>query len=210
MDTVFLIKFFGALFAIMNPFMTLPMFLSLTEEMDAKAQRRTAIATVGYATVLCVVVAVAGNHLLNFFGITVDDFRVAGGLVLMMIALGMLNGTGSSAHTGTPSEQAHQAQAVNIAFYPIAFPMIVGPGTITTLVIFAAHAKGAADVGAFALVLGAILATLGIVLYFASYIGHFLSKTLRVIISRLMGMILAAIAVEMLAAGLKAILPGLR
>ena len=209
MDTLFLVKFLGALFAIMNPFMTLPMFLSLTDGLDESAQHRTALATLAYSTVMCTVIALAGNGLLAFFGISVDDFRVAGGLVLMMIAFGMLKGTGSSAHQGTPAEQAHQAQVANIAFYPITFPMIVGPGTITTLVIFAAEAKGPADWGAMALVLALVLGALGVVLYFSALIGHFLSQTLRVIMTRLMGMILAAIAVEMIAKGVKAILPGL-
>ena len=177
--------------------------------MDAGAQRRVAIAALGYTTVLCVVVAVAGNRLLGFFGITVDDFRVAGGLVLLMIALGMLDGTGSTAHTGTTAEREQHAQLSSVAFYPIAFPMIVGPGTITTLVVFAAQAHGAADAGAFAAVLAAVLVALGVVLYFAGYIGHLLSQTLRVVMSRLMGMILAAIAVEMMTTGLKALFPGL-
>lgn len=209
MATAFLIKFLGALFAIMNPFMTLPVFLSLTDGMDASSQRRTALATVFFCTVMCTIVAIAGTGILAFFGITIDDFRVAGGLVLMMIAFGLLNGTGISAHHGTEAERAHQAQVANVAFYPLTFPMIVGPGTITTLVIFLGQAQGPADHAAFALALALVLVALGLVLYFAAAIGHLLSQTLRVIMSRLMGMILVAIAVEMIVQGLRTMLPGL-
>jgi multiple antibiotic resistance protein len=209
MDYAYLIKFLGALFAIMNPFMTLPMFLSLTDGLEESKQRRIALSTLGYCTIMCVTVAVAGTHLLTFFGISVDDFRVAGGLVLMVIGFGMLNGTGSRAHHGTSAEQEHQAQVTSIAFYPITFPMIVGPGTITTLVLFMAQAKGPMDYVAFAMVVALVLALLGIVLYLAGFIGHFLSQTLRVILSRVMGLILIAISVEMAATGLKAVLPGL-
>lgn len=209
MDPGYLIKFLGALFAIMNPFMTLPLFLTLTDGMAPAAQRRVGLAALGYATVMCAVVAVAGNQLLGFFGISVDDFRVAGGLVLMVIAFGMLDGTGASAHTGTPAEQADHAEVANVAFYPLTFPMIVGPGTITTLVVFAADVHSLGRLGAFALVLAAVLAALGVVLFFAAFIGHLMSRTLRVIMGRLMGLILAAIAVEMIATGLKALFPAL-
>jgi len=209
MDTAFFIKALGALFAIMNPFMTLPVFLSLTDGASRAGQRRVAFAVTGFSAALCAVIALAGLQILGFFGISVDDFRVAGGLVLLLISLGMLHGTGSSVHHGTADEQAHQAQLDAIAFYPLSFPMIVGPGTITTIVIFTGQANGMAEYGALAAALVAVLASLALVLYFAASIGQFMSQTLRVIMIRLMGMILAAISVEMIAAGLKAILPGL-
>ena len=95
------------------------------------------------------------------------------------------------------------------AFYPLTFPMIVGPGTITTLLVFHHEAGTGAARLAFWAVLAAMLALLGLALFFAGAIGAHLSAKLRVIMSRLMGMILLAIAVSMLVAGLKALLPGL-
>ncbi len=90
----------------------------------------------------------------------------------------------------------------------MAFPMIVGPGTITTLVLLG----GGGSVGSYAsvaLALAAVLVMLGVVLYFSTSIGHLLSQKLRTIMTRLMGMILAAIAVQMVVAGLLAVFPGL-
>ncbi|MBE2275747.1 MAG: MarC family protein [Rhodobacteraceae bacterium] len=208
MDSAFFIKAFGGIFAIMNPFLALPVFLSLTEEQDPASRRRTALAVTGYALALSFLVAIAGARLLSVFGVGVQEFRVAGGIVVMLIGLQMLNGT-NSAHAGTPAEQAQPVQRDQVAFYPMAFPMIVGPGTIATIVLFTGQAKGLADQAALAVALVLVLALTGTLLWFAGDIGRVMSQTLRTIVTRLMGMILVAIAVTMLADGLKTILPGL-
>ena len=96
MDLTLLVKALGAFFAIMNPFVNLPLFLSLTAGQEPAQQRRTAWRTTLFSALMCAVVAVSGSALLRFFGISIDDFRVAGGLVLLTIALGMLSGRGSS------------------------------------------------------------------------------------------------------------------
>ena len=208
MDLTLLVKALGAFFAIMNPFVNLPLFLSLTTGQDPAQQRRTAWRTTLFSALMCAVIAVSGSALLRFFGISLDDFRVAGGLVLLTIALGMLSGRGSSAHEGSKAEKAHAA-ANDIAFYPMTFPMIVGPGTITTIIVLFSQADGAKKVVAVVLALILVLAALGGVLHFSSTIGRHMSLTLRTIMTRLMGMILAAIAVGMLAAGLSQLFPGL-
>lgn len=209
MDQTYGLRFFGALFAIMNPLMVLPLFLSLTDRFTPAEQRRTALAVTLYAAIMCAVIAVAGQRLLAFFGIGIDDFRLAGGLVLSGIALNMLNGAGNPAHEGGENETVAPRRVDAVAFYPLTFPMVVGPGTITTLLVFVGEARTPGDLGAFAVVLALMLAILGVVLHFAAAIGAHLSATLRVIISRLMGMILLALAMGMLAAGLKSLLPGL-
>ena len=88
MATAVLIKALGAFFAIMNPFVNLPLFLSLTQEQDAATQRRTAVRTTISSTVMCTVVLLLGATILRFFGIGVDDFRIAGGIVLLIISFG--------------------------------------------------------------------------------------------------------------------------
>lgn len=209
LDHSYGIKFLGALFAVMNPLVNLPIFLSLTDGQSVADQRRIALQVLFYAAVMCAVVAVGGQQILAFFGISVADFRVAGGLVLAAIGLHMLNGQSNPAHNGSPEEKPHIDATENIAFFPMTFPMVVGPGAITTLVVFLPEATSARDVTAYALVVAAILAALGVTLYFAAAIGARLSQTLRMIMTRLMGMILLAIAVDMIAAGLTALLPGL-
>lgn len=209
MDTALLVKALGGFFAIMNPFVALPLFLSLTTGYDAARQRTTAIRVAIYSLVMAVVIMVSGTTLLGLFGVTVNDFRVAGGIVLMMIALGMLNG-GSSAHSGTPDERQHQQQQAetgDVAFYPLTFPMILGPGTITAIVVFTGQADGVGGYAAIGLALLLVLALLTVVLWFAPSIGHHMSQTLQTMMTRLMGMILAAIAVSMVVAGLQGLIP---
>lgn len=209
MNASFGVTFFGALFAIMNPLVTLPLFLSLTSDQSAADQRQTALSVMFYAAVMCAVIALAGRVILDFFGVGVDDFRVAGGLVLAGIALNMLSGAGNPAHEGGRAEGVQTRPTASVAFYPLTFPMVVGPGTITTLLVFGQQATGTTEHIVFAVVVALMLALLGIVLWFAPVIGVHLSATLRVIMSRLMGMILLAISVAMMAAGLKALFPGL-
>ncbi|GMA18021.1 MarC family protein [Arsenicicoccus piscis] len=212
MDTALLVKAFGGFFAIMNPFVALPMFLTLTAGYDLKRQRTTALRVALYSTVMGLVIMVSGTAILTFFGVGVNDFRVAGGIVLMSIALGMLHG-GSSSHTGTKSEQAQQSKQAaesDVSFYPLTFPMILGPGTITTIIVFAGQAQGVSGNLAVVLSLLVVIALLLLVLWFAPKIGRHLSETLRVMMTRLMGMILAAIAVQMVLAGLMGLIPALR
>lgn len=209
-DVALFLKALGALFAVMNPLAALPMFLSLTDGYDPARRRRTAIRVVLYSLVMAAVVLVGGQAVLGFFGVGVNDFRVAGGIVLMTIALGLLNGA-SAVHSGNAHEQRHQAtqaQVGDVSFYPITFPLLMGPGTITSLIVLtgAGGLGGQVAVGSAVVV---VLALLLVVLWFAATIGAHLSDTLRTIMTRLMGMILAAIAVEMVAAGLLALFPGL-
>lgn len=210
MDAALFLKALGALFAVMNPLAALPMFLSLTDGYNLARQRRTAIRVVLYSLVMAAVVMVGGQALLGFFGVGVNDFRVAGGIVLMTIALGLLNGA-SAVHSGNSAEQQHQAvqaQVGDVSFYPVTFPLLMGPGTITSLIVLtgAGGVAGYLSVGAAVV---AVLALLLVLLWFAGSIGAHLSVTLRTIMTRLMGMILAAIAVEMVATGLLALFPGL-
>ncbi len=144
MDVSLFLHSMAGLFAIMNPFVALPMFLALTDGAAIREQRRAALRVVLYTLVLTAVVFGSGTAVLRFFGIGITAFRIAGGIVLLVIGLSMLDGTGSSAHTGTKGEQEHLSQTPDVAFYPMAFPVIAGPGTITTLVILTGQAKGAA------------------------------------------------------------------
>ena len=209
MDYTELTKAFGAFFAIMNPFVNLPVFLALTTGFSVAQQRTLAVKITVYSAVMCAVILFAGQNIISFFGITVDEFRIAGGLVLAQISWSMLNGNNVSSHQGSEKEKDNMQDLSGLAFYPITFPMIVGPGTIATLIIYAGHAKDVEALTALGVIVVVILAILFVVLFFASFFGKILSDIMRVIMTRLMGMILLAIAVEMIIVGVKAVLPGL-
>jgi multiple antibiotic resistance protein len=215
MNIAFAATFLGALFAIMNPFINLPFFLAMTANNTVAEQRKIALQVVTYTAVMCIVISLAGNVILGFFGISVNAFRVAGGLVLLGIAFSMLNGHQITAHERGDHEKKsdpgpdNEDKDDNIAFYPMTFPLIVGPGTIATLIIYMTQARDVGDYAAFALIVAVLIGALFVVLYYAAAIGKLLSARMRVIMTRLMGMILAAIAVGMVVNGLKILLPGL-
>ena len=209
MDSVELTKAFGAFFAIMNPFVNLPIFMALTTGFSVAQQRKLAIKIALFSAVMCAVILLAGQAIIHFFGITVDQFRIAGGVVLAHIAWSMLNGDSISSHHGSTEEQGQMEDLSELAFYPITFPMIVGPGTIATLIIYASHATGLAQTLEVAVLVAVVLLMLFVVLFFASAFSKVLTDTMRVITTRLMGMILLAIAVSMVTAGISALFPGL-
>lgn len=209
MELQFAIGMFGALFAVMNPFVNLPIFLSLTAGMDPARQRKTALQVLFYTTASCLIVALGGSAILGFFDISIDAFRLAGGLVLLQIGFHMLNGNDSSAHHGTTAEQQSHAEVDSIGFYPMTFPMLVGPGTMTTLILFTHKVQTPKDWIGYGACVAAVLILLALVLYFAADIGRVLTATMRTIMTRIMGMILLAIAVGMITAGAVKLLPGL-
>lgn len=209
METTLAVGFFGALFAIMNPITNLPVFLSVTQSLTAADQRKIAVKTALYCVILGGAFAAIGSQALGLFGISVDDLRVAGGLVVMMIGLNMLNGNESSSHHGTAGEKDAYPEPDTVAFYPLAFPILVGPGTITTLILYAHHIKTPVEAIVYAGVFLIVVALLLVTFWNAAWLADRLSDNARVIMSRFMGMILSAIAISMIADGLKALLPGL-
>ncbi len=209
MEHSFAITMFGALFAVMNPFVNLPIFLGLTDGQPVAAQRKAAVQIVFYTAIMCAVVALSGSFILTFFGISIDAFRLAGGVVLGHIGWDMLNGKDSNSHHGSTSEKANISTGQDIAFFPMTFPMLVGPGTITTLILYTEKADSLQNFVAYGAVAALVIGIMGVVLWFSGEISHHLSATMRVIMTRIMGMILMAIAAGMITDGLKVLLPGL-
>lgn len=197
------IKAFGVFLAIMNPFLSLPVFLAMTEGFSRDQQRVLARKIAVWSAVMCAILILAGQQIIGFFGITIDEFRVAGGVVLASIAWSMLNGRNVTSHQGSSQERDQMHDLDAMAFYPLTFPLIVGPGTIATIIIYTSDTSLYARHMTVAAILVLILLLIFITMFFAAEIGKVLSMTMRVITTRLMGMILLAIAVGMVANGIK-------
>ncbi|WP_150525185.1 MarC family protein [Roseibium sediminis] len=209
MDTAFFLKMFAALFAIMNPIANLPVFLSLTADRDAAGQRKVVVTLLFALVAGSVLIAIAGNGILDLFGISVDAFRLAGGFLILLIALNLISGEQSKAHHGTDDEKAHHAEQDNPAIYPLTIPILLGPGTISTMIIFRGQATGAAQEIAYVAAMAASIGLLAITFFSAPLLSRVLGQTATSVMSRLMGMILAAIAMGMMVESLKVLLPGL-
>ena len=210
-DLAFSIKVFTALYAIINPVANLPVFLSLTQGATDAERRRIAVTTLLAVSVGCVVSAVAGEAILSVFGVSISDFRLAGGLLVLLIALSMLHGTASTQQAPTDKERQDLAHSDSddVAIYPLAIPLLLGPGAIATMIVLGHTAYRSGQELAFALGLLVFLALLSVAMLAAPWIGHHLSARSTAITQRLMGMILAAIAVDMMWTSLRASFPGL-
>ena len=189
-----------AFFAIMNPIANAPLFLAMTEEFDSVMQRRIALRSVAVAFIIISVFAIGGREIFSVFGITLPAFRIAGGMMIMLIGYHMLQGENTSFHTKEDNDNSRGA-ALDIAIIPLGIPILAGPGTIATAMNFAAESSFleiARVLGAFALMCG--------LTFIAFSSSHWLSRVLGQnaikVVSRLMGLILAVVGVQMLIAGI--------
>ena len=133
-DLAFSIKVFSALFAIMNPVANVPVFLSLTQGASDAERRRVAVTALIAVSVGCVVAAVAGEAILDVFGVSIHDFRLAGGLLVLLIALSMLHGNASTQQAPTDQERKDWRAPMPTAWPSTAGdPLLLGPGAIATM-----------------------------------------------------------------------------
>ncbi|MEJ2762295.1 MAG: MarC family protein [Gammaproteobacteria bacterium] len=191
-----------AFFAIMNPIANAPLFLALTEEFDSGTKRMVALRSVGIAFIIISAFAISGREIFSAFGITLPAFRIAGGLMIGLIGYHMLQGQNSSLHTPTEEDnEKSRDAALDIAITPLAIPILAGPGTIATAMNFAAQSSFPQILrvlGAFALMCAlTFIAFLG-----SRWLSQALGQNAIKVVSRLMGLILAVIGVQMLIAGI--------
>ena len=196
------VKFFAALFAIMNPIGGMPVFLSITEgKSDADRARIALVASAAVAVILVVCVLI-GAELLKAFGISVAGLRTAGGLIILSIAYSLLHAKASGMHQAPADAEPQESPAV----YPLAMPMIAGPGAISTVIVFAHGAS--APSGYVPLIV--VIALMAILTYLGMRMSVLASKVLGEagmnVITRLMGIILASIAVEMIFDGARVLM----
>jgi multiple antibiotic resistance protein len=199
-------RFFVALFVILDPFAAIPIFIALTKNYTTTEQGR--IANIASLTVLIMLIASAlmGETLLHTMGTSLASFRVGGGFVLLLMALAMLNGQAGPVRT-SPAEEAEAGDRNTIAVVPLAIPLLAGPGSISTVII-QMHRSDLQYHGLIVLAtIVLVCVLLWLVLRLSATIGRMLGQIGLNIINRLFGLILTAIAVEIMANGLKQLFP---
>ncbi|WP_428645208.1 MarC family protein [Roseibium sp.] len=209
MDQGLFLKLFAALFAIMNPIANLPVFLSLTADKGAAFERKVAFTLLISLSVGAAIIGLTGDTILKVFGISLDAFRLAGGFLILLIALNLISGEQSKAHHGTDEEKEHHGEQDNPAIYPLTVPILLGPGSISTMIIFRGQVGDLKQEIAYVAAIAAAIGLLIVTFFAAPFLSRFLGQTATSVMSRLMGMILAAIAMEMMVDSIKALLPGL-
>lgn len=193
---------FMGFFAIMNPIANTPVFLGLTADDRPAIRRRVAAKALLTAFVLIVVFCLLGKMIFSLFGITLPAFRITGGVLVALIGYQMLHGEQSSVHQPTREDQKNSMDAaLSIAVTPLAIPILGGPGTIATAMNYASTggvAEMVITIAAFAVL---CLITYGFFIFGQRLTGFLGSEGLNVI-TRLMGLILAVIGVQMLIGGI--------
>jgi len=202
------IKIFIGLLAIVGPLGAIPMFISMTAD-ETDSQRRQTINTVGLSVGIILLVSLFfGESLLHFFGITIDSFRVGGGILLLLMAISMLHGK-TSPVAQTDEEAAESIEKESVGVVPLAMPLLAGPGAISTVILAAHKSTGAAHYLSISLDIVLLSLLIWAVLRLSPWIESHISVTGINIFTRIMGLILAAIAVEFIANGIKGLFPGL-
>lgn len=201
------IQVFTTLFAIINPVGAVPLFLSFTENMQHKRKETARTAALAVSLILIVTVIV-GEPVLHLFHISVDAFRVAGGILLLFIAFNMLQARrGRSRHT--PEEDEDAIDSDSVAIVPLALPLLAGPGAISTTILYSHQMAGMGGKIALSVICALVACSVWISLHLAPQIAERMSRTAINIMMRVMGLILAAMSIEFIVNGLKNLLPGL-
>ncbi len=200
MDSAFLITAFVTLFVVIDPIGLTPVFIALTADTDARHRRGVAIRSCAVGAGVLFLFAFLGESVLTFIGISMPAFRISGGILLFLTALDML----FERRTKRREDQADaEADYPDPSVFPIAIPLIAGPGAIASVILLTGRAGGAAGIAS---VLGVLIGVLLIVLLFffsAGLIERALGKTGITVVTRLLGMLLAALSVQFVLDGLR-------
>lgn len=202
---------FIALFALMNPFSLLGIYLDITQKFSELYKKKLLLVMIIAVNIILFSFLFGGEELLGFFGVDLAGFTVAGGIIIFLMGLTMVRAKHSEIHHA--SEEGEEAKGVenpaSVGVVPLAIPILAGPGTIS-VVINNAHTFNSLT-GDLAIVIGIVLVSIIVyfVFRFGTIIAKKLGKTGMNIITRIMGLILMAMAFDMMAKGLTGLFPAL-
>ena len=202
----FLISALVTLLVVVDPVGLVPTFLAITDGVSPKFRRQIALRASLLAGAILVGTALFGDWLLRNLGITLPAFRIAGGLLLFTVAFEMVLGLRLK-HAAQDAEQAAEEHLHNMAAFPLAIPLMAGPGAITATILLAGQANyRPAWLAVLLLTVAAVIAACFVCFAAADRIGKLLGVTGNVVLSRLLGVILAALAVQYVIDGVRAAL----
>jgi multiple antibiotic resistance protein len=193
MDARFLIEVFVTLVVIMDPPGAVPVFLAVTVGLNAAERRRAALMAVITAFLVITLFAVGGRQLLHYLGVTVPALQASGGLLLLVVALQLLHGHSVSATDIAPE------QRTTIGMVPLGTPLLAGPGAIVATIVFVQRADTGGRLVALLLGILGVHMTLYLAMRFSEVIRRVIRDAGILLVTRVAGMLLAAIAVQMLA-----------
>ena len=191
---------FTSFFTLINPLGTMPIFLTMTSNIDEKHRTRTAKKATIVAFFTIVLFAFLGQLLFNFFGISVHSFRIVGGVIFFIMGMDMLQARLGKVKV---KETEIKSYVNDISITPLAIPMICGPGALTNSIVMMEDADSIGKIVALVISVAVVMSLTFLILYSSSKIIKFLGETGINVMMRLMGLIVMVIAVEFFFAGLK-------
>lgn len=208
------LNFFIALLAILNPIGNIPIFLEHVNTETAEVQKNIAVLMASSIFVIILFFYFTGQPFLSLFGITIPAFRIAGGILIMTIGFRLLHGKPkfdpdgmeTSAETNPFSIATKRLSSIIV---PVATPIFVGPGAITTVILYSERSKSPATAACMVLAIIAACFLIGVALYMSRWFFKILKKNGMQIVSRTMGLILCAIAVQFVIEGIAQLIPGI-
>lgn len=183
-------------FFIMTPFFVTTIFLSMTKGSSEKDQKHLALKVTMAIAISCLVVLYFGKYIFDLFGITLDAFRIGAGVLLFLTAVDLVQKDINSQPTCDGDISKH-------AVVPLAIPVTVGPGTVGALMVMGAEMKSVVDVGLGSLSLLCAIASVGIMLYLSSKIEKVIGTSGLIVLSKVTGLILAALSAQIVFTGIK-------
>lgn len=198
-DLAFLVTAFTTLFVVIDPPGQTPIFIALTQGMDARTRRSIAIRACLTAAGILTAFAAFGEAVLGFVGISMPAFRVAGGVLLFLTALDMLFDRRSKRREDRAGEEEHPDPSV----FPLGIPLIAGPGSIATIILLAGQRPGLEGLAVVVAVMLAVLALVLLLCLVSGQLAALLGKTGLNVVTRLLGMLLAALSVQFILDGLR-------
>ena len=199
MDTAFLITAFTTLFVVIDPLGLTPIFIALTQGADAGHRRAVALRACGIAALVLTLFAFFGEAVLGFVGISMPAFRIAGGILLFLTALDML----FERRTKRREDQAEDDDHPDPSVFPMAIPLVAGPGAIASMILLMGQADDALEAaGVLGVMLGVVALAFALFLT-AGPIERALGRTAINVVTRLLGMLLAALSVQFVLDGLR-------
>jgi multiple antibiotic resistance protein len=189
-----------ALFALLNPFFAIPVFLGLTAGYSSGQQQRTALVAASTVVIALCVAALVGDQILDLFRVQTQSFQIAGGLIVLLIALRMSND-----EPDKPQDVAQpEDQRRSVAVYPLAIPLLAGPGAFVTTIVLSSRVESPGDFLSLGAGILAVAFLLWLAMALATTLARYLNQATIKIGTRVLAIVLAAVAVEMILTGIDA------
>lgn len=202
------LRLLAGLFSVVNPIGAVPTFIALTMNRNTRERRRIATVCACAVALTLLTALTAGEPILRFFGIGLAAFRVAGGILVLLMGISMLRASDDRARH-TPEERAESYEKDSVAVVPLAIPLLSGPGAISTVIVYSHLDPSLSHFFQVSAVIFTVSAIVLMTLWSAPRLARAMGKTGMNVVTRVMGLILASIAVEFIAEGLSTLFPAL-